>query len=378
LGTAALEMPVIISSKHRIVTVYKTGKDGHVAMSDRRSPPEAQPAREGRRFTISELCRLVIYAGIVLLGPAIASHLMPDKRHFDLRPIAHLRAAKPKVVILSDSMVDNGIDPELLGKLLGNRSVELMWYGGAASASWYFRLKNYIIASGIQPELVCIFFRDWMLTDPHFRAEGSYRSQVEAAMHETEPVYERVMGRKRNGESEFQAWIDRIYPLDARRHVEHEKIDQAAARMVTSFGLRVTDLRHWVRDMFALAKLTGGGIEEAAGVSKEPEVEFDPDPARSFLPHMVREAADARIRLCFVRVKRYPGPDGRVPQSEQLRKYIAALNTWIESHGCYFVDDAENPERTADMYLPGNDHIGPWAKKRSTELYAAELRRFLP
>jgi len=357
-------------------------------MTGRRVPP-ADPAgldsgaagvpSGESRFKRAETLRLVIFVAIVLVGPAIASQLVPVKSHFDSRPIAHLRAAKPGVVILSDSMVDNGIDPDLLGKLLGNHQVELMWYGGAASASWYFQLKNYIIVSGIHPQLVCIFFRDRMLTDPHFRAEGIYRSKVESAMRQTEPVYQLVMGTGSDGESLFQTWIDRIYPLDARRHVEHEKIDQASTRIVATAGIRITDLRHWIRDTFALANLSGGGIEEAAGVSKEREVEFDPDPAGSFLPHIIQAAADAHIPLCFVRVKRYPGDDGCAPQSHQLRKYIAVLRGWIESQGCHFVDDADNPERTPEMYLsPGDDHMGPWAKTRSTELYAQELRRFVP
>jgi hypothetical protein len=49
-------------------------------------------------------------------------------------------------------MLDNGVDPKLMGKLLGGRRVELLSYGSSASASWYFRLKNYIVASGIHPE----------------------------------------------------------------------------------------------------------------------------------------------------------------------------------------------------------------------------------
>src|SRR5439155_5047449 len=175
-------------------------------------------------FKSKESLRLLMFMALVLTVRAVVSHVLPAKGHFDAKPIARLRAKKPNIVILSDSMVDNGIDPELLGKLLGNRRVELLWYGGAASASWYFRLKNHVIASGTHPQLVCIFFRDGVLTDPHFRTEGAYRSKLEAAMRPDEPTYRLVLGQEFAGEGNLQSWLDKIYPLDARRYAEHDKI----------------------------------------------------------------------------------------------------------------------------------------------------------
>lgn len=320
----------------------------------------------------------MIFVAVVLVVPAVASHLAPIKTHFDPKPIAYLRAKKPEVVILSDSMVDNGVDPELLGKLLGGRRVELLWYGGAASASSYFRFKNYIVASGVHPELVCILFRDRVLTDPRFRTEGSYRSKLEAAMHEDEPIYRLVLGQRLAGEGNLYRWVDKLYPLNAHRHAQHEKIEQTSMRLVANAGVTVPELRRWINDTFALTNLGGGAVEEAAAISKERQTEFDPDPRRSFLPHIVAAAAEARIPLCFLRVKRHPNGDGFVQQDEQLRRYVANLRNWIESQGCYFIDDTNNPARRQDMYLqPGDDHMGPWAKERSTELYADKLRPLL-
>jgi hypothetical protein len=176
----------------------------------------------------------------------------------------------------------------------------------------------------------------------------------------------------------MQTWLDKIYPIDARRYAEHDKIEQSSLRVVATAGPAASKLRRWVNDTFALTNMSGAGAEEAAGVSKERQIEFDPEPRRSFLPHMVATAAEARIPLCFVRVKRHPGADGIVQQSESLRKYVSDLRNWIEGHGCYFVDDTENAARTPDMFLqPGDDHMAPSAKQRSTELYADKLRPFL-
>ena len=146
-------------------------------------------------------------------------------------------------------------------------------------------------------------------------------------------------------------------------------------RFVADAGLTVPKVRRAVNRTFAVSNLAGGALEEAAGVTHEKAVRFDPDPSLSFLPHMVDAANDAHLRLCFVRVKRYPDEHSNVPQTPELREYIASLRAWIESHGAFFIDDTDNPARTRDMFLaPGDDHMGPWAKEKSTQLYAEKLR----
>jgi hypothetical protein len=133
-----------------------------------------------------------------------------------------------------------------------------------------------------------------------------------------------------------------------------------------------------MNETFAITRLGAGAAEEAAGISKEKATDFNPDPRRSFLPHMVAVAAEAHIRLCFLRVKRHPDANGRVQDDPQLSKYIHDLRTWLDAQGCSFIDDTTNPARTPEMYLQaGDDHMGPWAKERSTELYAEKLRPLL-
>lgn len=324
-----------------------------------------------------EVAKLLAFFACFLALPALVSWAIPLRVRFDNKPIARLQARSPDIVILSDSIVDNGIDPDLLGKLLGNRKVELLWYGGASSAAWYFQFKNHVAASGIRPQLVCIFFRDRMLTDPHFRTEGTYRAKLEAAMHDDEPAYKKVLGAEKSG-SRVYDWIQSIYPLEARRYAFHQYLEETSMRFVADAGLTVPKVRRAVNRTFAVANLIGGAADEAAAVTKERSMQFDPDPSLSFLPHMVETAQAAHLPLCFVRVKRYPDKDGRVPETDDLKNYVAQLRTWIEAHGCLFIDDTDNPARTQDMFLaPGDDHAGPWAKKRSTELYADKLRPLL-
>ena len=326
-----------------------------------------------------ETRRLLFFVSVVVALPVLANHSLPVRGQFDARPLQRLRATQPQVVLISDSTLDNGVDPDLMQQSLGGRKVELLWHGGAASASWYLTLKNYVVASGTGPALVCVLFRDRMLTEPAFRTTGPYRGKIETQMHESEPVVDLVLGAGASGRVSRARWVDTIFPLNKRRHVQQEKIERTVFRWVAASGVDVNAVERKVNGTFALAHLRAEAADEAGAISQQPEASFGADPARSFLPHMVDLAVANQMRLCFLRVKRYPESDGRVAQSDALRSYMAELRAYLESRGCAFIDDAEEPARTADMFLrPGDDHMSAEAKARSTELYAQKLRSLLP
>jgi hypothetical protein len=196
-------------------------------------------------------------------------------------------------------------------------------------------------------------------------------------MHEDEPAIRAVLG-KANAEEEgsglerVMAWL---YPLNSRRHVYQEAIGHMMFGIAAPGGHNAKKLERLVNKTFDVAKMRGEVMAEASDVSETVAKPFDPSPAKSFLPHMVETAAQAKIPLCFVRVKRHPEPDGRTPHPEELRVYMRELRAWLESRGCILIDDTDDPAFTPDMYLKAkDDHIGPWAKKRSTEIYAEKLR----
>lgn len=327
-----------------------------------------------------ETRRLWLFVVIVLGLAAIISHVLPVRRHFHTEPIAALRAKQPDLVLIGDSMLDSRIDEGALEDRLGNgKRVELLWNGGAASACWYLMLKNYVVPSGIRPRECCIFFRDGMLTDPSFRTTGVYRSYFETLMHSDEPVVRALLGKRDSaGESWLERVVNWIYPINARRYAYQEDIQHALFRVVTPNVVASKKLERLTNATFDVAKMRGEMMTEATSVN-ETEIEpFDPNPQKSFLPHIVETATQSGIPLCFVRVKRHPDANGRTPQSDALGTYISELRKWLESRGCRFIDDTDDPAFTPDMYLKAeDDHIGPWAKTRSTEIYAEKLRPLL-
>jgi hypothetical protein len=323
--------------------------------------------------------RLTIFVAAVLLLPALLSHIIPARRDFDRQPIARLRHKQPEVILIGDSVLGGSIDPVLFAKETGLRDVELLWNGGAASAAWYLLLKNYVVASGIHPRLVCIFFRERLLTDATFRTTPTYRRFLESIRHEKEPVYRTILqGDGAEGQSTLDRVIGWLYPLNKRRDVQQEKISRFAFRVAQGGSPKIGRLRRRVNEIFDVAKLRDEVGDESAEVSGEKPEEFTADPKRNFLPHIVEAAKQAGIPLCFVREKRYPLPDGTTPQSESLQRYIADLRNWLKSRDCAFVDLTNDPKPDQAMYMrPGDDHIRPGAKEEATEIYARKLRPLL-
>jgi hypothetical protein len=67
-------------------------------------------------------------------------------------------------------MAGTRIDERRLGELAG-RPVAPLLQAGSGPVFWYLALKNWVIASGIKPRAVFIFFRDTNLTNVMFRLE---------------------------------------------------------------------------------------------------------------------------------------------------------------------------------------------------------------
>jgi hypothetical protein len=326
-----------------------------------------------------DIKRLWLFVVIVLGLPAIGSQFLSERKHFHRDPIAALRAKPPTLILIGDSMLDSRIDKHLLEDRLGNNTrVELLWNGGASSAAWYLMLKNYVVASGIRPRQCCIFFRDRMLTAPSFRTTGIFRSYLEELMRGDEPVMRTVLGPTSFPEENwFIRTINWIYPVNSRRRTYQEGIQRMMFR-VAAANTSAADLERLTNRTFNVAKMRGEMIAEATNFDEIQNTRFDPRPEQSFLPHIVDAAAKSGIRLCFVRVRRHPDADGQTRQSDALRLYIQELRIWLENRHCRFIDDIDDPSFTPDMYLKAkDDHIGPWAKKRSTEIYAEKLRPLL-
>ena len=324
------------------------------------------------------VAQLLIFVAAILLVPLALNHWLPSKRPFNRQPLERLRANRPAIVLIGDSLVHAAIDPKLLENELGDGKVEMIWRGGAASAAWYLSLKNYVVASGVKPRWVCIFFNYDLLTNAAFRTTPTYRAFLESLMHGEDPVFKEVLGEQSQRETRLQRIASRLYPLNERRHHYQEKISRFAFRIESLAGPKIKGLPRRVNEIFDVARLRRETLPQTPEAVAARPLDFSADPQKNFLPHIMQTAHDAGIGICFVRVRPNPGPDNDFQEGPELRQYVKQLREWIESHGGVFLDTTANKQFTPDMYLrPTDDHIGPWAKERATKIYAEELRPVL-
>jgi hypothetical protein len=107
--------------------------------------------------------------------------------------------------------------------------------------------------------------------------------------------------------------------------------------------------------------------------AEERDADFGRYVNRSVLPLMLRDARAAGLTLCFVRVQRRP-EGGRPPyQSRALRRYVAELRAYIESHGAILHDDTGDSALTLDMYADG-DHLAGSARRLYTGIFFERLK----
>ena len=91
---------------------------------------------------------------------------------FDASRPAALERMQPAYVVIGDSMAGSRIDPGVFARA-SRQTVAPLLYAGSGPAWWYLVLKNWVIASGIHPKAVFVFFRDTNLTNVLFRIDAT-------------------------------------------------------------------------------------------------------------------------------------------------------------------------------------------------------------
>jgi hypothetical protein len=324
---------------------------------------------------------LIFGAPVLLLGRAVAS-----KTPFDSETVVALRESKPDYVFIGNSMLDSRIDTEYLGALTGGTVVNL-WDGGGKSAIWYLRLKNQVIASGIDPNRLFVFFRDRSLTEPMERSDGRYGELIERYSLTSEPEFESIMAQNATAWERVTHPIVSVYdPGNRREQAEalvgklsasamNPRMALAAVGVLTGqdgsrerYGAELdeyNDLRNRTNSAFGPETRRASSESETDSTGG---ADFDSSVDSSFLPLMLRDANDAGIALVFVRVKRRSEADGLLPRDRALVDYMADLEAYVKTHGGGYVDMSSEPSITTQLYLNG-DHIDPKHKRAYTELF---------
>jgi hypothetical protein len=289
---------------------------------------------------------------------------------FDAARLSQLQQMNPGVVVIGDSMAGTRIDERLLFRLSGVPVAALL-QAGSGSAFWYLALKNWVVASGIKPRVVFIFFRDTNLTDVMFRLDEQYRWSLDMVAGETEEELNDVVQLALDGP--FYAVhlaAERLYRVDAARRAVEPIVARAPAWWVAPTPESRSSLLDAANQRFGLDHLR---VMEAADMAADAGTDFASAVSRSVLPLMLREARRGGFKLCLVRVQRRP-IGGRPPaQSAALRQYVRDLRAYVQANGGILHDDTGDPAITLDMYEDG-DHIARQARAAYTRLFYQRLR----
>lgn len=301
------------------------------------------------------------------LGPTFN----PDLKKEYIRDI---EVNQPDIVLIGDSVLYEGVDPDQLSNELGVKSYSMARVG-AGTASWYLTIKNIILASQYRPKYVVIFFRNTMLTVPQYRTTGRYFELLDDFAEKNEPLVSKL------------AFIDQMSP-----------IEQFAQKYIPVYSARLEirqDLDHLIRytptsilagcdractddavssifgrevDPIALDQL----MEDAASTLYAPqEMNFDKQVNDSFLPYMIQLAQKNNINLIFVRTK----VNGNEPLA--LERYAKSLNAYLKDQkNVYLVDFTHDP-RILPEYFVDSLHMNAHGKQVFTTFLADEFKKII-
>jgi hypothetical protein len=294
------------------------------------------------------------------------------RQPFEPTPIAELAGMNPAYVIIGDSMAGTRIDPKRLSELTG-RPIAPLLQAGSGPAWWYLVLKNWVIAAGIHPRVVFIFFRDTNLTNVMFRLDDRYRWMIDSVAGEREDELNAAIAAATAGSwHRAQATVADIYGAERMREWAEPAITGWIGRVIVPGRRQRAELVTNMNGRFSLEHLAPIDAADLQA-AEDREADFERDVDRSVLPLMIRDARAAGLTLCFVRVQRRPA-GGRPPhQSPALARYIQDLRGYVESHGALWRDDTGDPALTIDMYEDG-DHLDRSARTRYTEVFFERLR----
>jgi hypothetical protein len=297
-----------------------------------------------------------------------------ERAPFDAERIADLARMNPGLVVIGDSMAGSRIDPALLTRITGQLTAPLL-YAGSGPAWWYLALKNWVIASGIHPRAVVVFFRDTNLTNVLFRIDATW--SLDTAARDREDDLNAAVARRRGSPFyRLRDGFERLYQAEPARRAIEPVVTEWPARVLIPYRKPRAAFLERLNDRFGLSHLRPMDAADMQA-TEDREADFDAFVDKSGLPLMLRDARQAGLTLVLVRVQRRP-VDGHPPyQSPALQRYVDRLKTYVEARGGVFMDDTGDPAQTLDLYEDG-DHLSREGRRRYTGMFASRLRQRVP
>lgn len=288
---------------------------------------------------------------------------------------ARWASASADLVLLGNSLLDEGVDENLLAELTGRRTLKLT-HGGAASAWWYLVFKNIIATAPQKPRTVVLFFRDINLTNATRHTTGPWRAILEDMANPREPDLDRLvyLGQR----SPLIRSLVRHSSLYQQRERAHAWLDRGIKRRLIAPLLRLppNGPARAIERVFADERMDGDLLTlrqiAAANERSARAFRFAPRCRESFLPLIIDLAAREKIELICVRMKRRRDLDPGA-ESTRLKTYVADLRAFLESRGVPLIDFTPRTEIGPEYYGVGDHFNRETGRPHFTHLLAAAL-----
>ncbi|WP_136810731.1 hypothetical protein [Desulfosediminicola flagellatus] len=284
-------------------------------------------------------------------GHSGANHETSEmKRYLD-----EIKTLGPEFVLIGNSMLGEGIDPNIIAKKTGMKVMKIA-RGGSASAWWFLTFKNVVVEAEKVPRTVVFFFRDSFLTLPKYRTGGKYLQSILEMSGKSEPIVDKlVFGSSLKGN------LFRNIPLLARRFVIQEKVDDLLKNVLLArgFGLTPGEVDKSIGREFKESKMNKDLLNktqlEMEKVDTKTLLDFEDQLEMSFLPSIIDLAAQNDIQLVFVRVKRRKNLHASDDQ-DKFADYIQNLKIYLNEKGCILLDYTGDPGIMESHFGVG-DHL---------------------
>lgn len=319
---------------------------------------------------------LAIAAAAFVLANFLLSFSLPEppNHHRQKKYAKLMKKLQPEIVLLGNSMLGEAVDNDSFAELIGKRSAKFD-ASGSASAIWYLMLKNVVLKAKKKPSHVVVFFRDYFLTMPEYRVRGRYEELIRDLSSPIEPLIDKLSYSQNYVETFLwhttpsyrnRAWLKERSEAFVKDTLVSktlgQKADFAAKAVATVFRVGNLDT-----EILTAGQLAAETVEEHV---------FADDLQGSYLPTMVSLAAQSKVQLIFVRVKRRRDARHEV-QSEALKQYIVDLSGYLKSNKIPLIDFTSEP-RIHIKHFGGGDHLSrKQGRPLFTKLLAKRMARLL-
>lgn len=286
---------------------------------------------------------------------------------------AEIQQEKPQVVLVGNSVLNDGINLQLFQQLTGLRSIKFS-FPGTASAYWYLLMKSNITTASPPPRYLLVFFLDNLLTSPALGTDGPYQALIDEVAGENETTL--LQKAYWSQIHPMEGWLNSHLPLFGERQTLKEKIDNRLKytlpfhfancdRTCLDAALDITFTQvNMIQDHFADAQ---DYVDPWSGK----EWNFNALVEKSFLPDMIALAQEKGIQLMFVREKNSRVMD-LVDETEDMRLYFQQMKEYLAERDVLYLDFAHEPSLTLEMFYD-RMHMKETGRQVFTRLVAQEF-----